>query len=143
MAYSNKEVFTLSSISVILCECFYNLVCIFLDTFLVAKIMALTNYSLLYIGLFYLVQFTCQIFLSVLLNYLIKKIKLNYFVTIGSVIMIALVMSVFFLGDELLISFIPLLAICYSFGSAFFWTGQNNLATIAVSSKYQVRFFYS
>jgi len=141
MAYTNKEVFTLSSVSVILCECFYNLVCIFLDTFLVAKIMSLTNYSLLYIGLFYLVQYACQILLSILLNYLIKKIKLNFFVTIGSVIMIGLVMAVFFLGDELLVNFIPILAVFYSLGSSFFWTGQNNLATIAVSSRYQVRFF--
>ena len=140
-SYSNKEVFTLSSVSVVLCECFYNLVCIFVDTFLIARIMSLTNYNLFYIGLFYGVQYCCQIVLCILVNYLIKKVKLNYFVTIGATIMIGLVMTVFFLNDADLINFIPLLAVFYSFGSSFFWTGQNNLATIAVSSRYQVRFF--
>lgn len=141
MSYSNKEVFTLSSVSVILCECFYNLVCIFVDTFLIARILSVTDYNIFYIGLFYLIQYAVLLVLSVLLNYLRKKIKLNYFVTIGAVIMIALVMSVYFLNDTDLITFLPLLAVVYAFGSCFFWTGQNNLATMAVSSRYQVRFF--
>lgn len=141
MSYSNKEVFTLSSVSVILCECFYNLVCIFVDTFLIARILSVTDYNIFYIGLFYLIQYAVLLILSVLLNYLRKKIKLNYFVTIGAVIMIGLVMSVYFLNDADLITFLPLLAVVYAFGSCFFWTGQNNLATMAVSSRYQVRFF--
>ena len=140
-SYSNKDVFTLSSISVILCECFYNLVCIFVDTFLIARILSLTDYNLYHIGLFYLVQYAVIIFTSIFLNYLLKKIKLNYFVTIGALIIIALVMCVYFLDGATLIAYLPLLAVCYAFGSSFFWTGQNNLATIAVSSRYQVRFF--
>lgn len=139
--YTNKDVFTLSSISVILCECFYNIVCIFVDTFFISRILSITGYSLYYLGMFYFVLYAVRIFLGLGLNYLIRKIKLNYFVTIGSVIMIALVLSVYFLGDAELISYLPLLAAVYCMGSAFFWTGHNNLATIAVSSRYQVRFF--
>ncbi len=139
--YSNKDVFTLSSISVILCECFYNIVCIFVDTFFISRILAITGYSLYHLGMFYFVLYGVRVFLGFGLNYLIRKVKLNYFVTIGAVIMIALVLSVYFLGDAELITYLPLLAAVYCAGSAFFWTGHNNLATIAVSSRYQVRFF--
>jgi len=139
--YTNKDVFTLRSVSVIFCECFYNLVCIFVDTFLISRILSITDYNIYYIGLFYFSMFAVRFFLSWAVNYIIKKIKLNYFVTIGAVLMIALVMSVYFLDDASLISYIPLLGAAYSVGSAFFWTGQTNLATVAVSSRYQVRFF--
>jgi len=141
MAYSNKDVFTLSSVSVIICECLYNIVCIFVDTFLISRILTIVNYNIFQIGLFYLTQYSFQIFLSVILCYLLRKIKLNSFVTIGALIMMGLVMSVYFLSDADLITYLPLLALCYSLGSSCFWTGQNNLATVAVSSRYQVRFF--
>lgn len=140
-SYTNKDVFTVSSVSVILCECFWNLVCIFVDTFLIAKILTLTNYSLYNISLFYAVQYGVVLITSFVFNYFLKKIKLNYFVTIGAIIMICLVSLVYFLSDQALIQYLPLLAVCYGFGSSSFWIGQNNLATIAVSSRYQVRFF--
>ncbi len=139
--YTNKDVFTLSSISVILCECFYYLVTIFVDTFVISRILAITNYEIYHIGILYISIYAVRFLFSWCLNYLLKKIKLNYFVTIGALVMMAIVLSVYFLDDASLINFLPLLGLAYSVGSASYWTGQTNLATVAVSSRYQVRFF--
>lgn len=141
MSYSNKEVFTLSTVSVIICECILGLLTVFVDTFLVSRILYLTSVSLFHIGFFYLIEYVFMFFAMFFMSYLLKKIKLNYFISIGAVLLIALVAIVYFLSDAALIEFLPLLAVLYSLGLSAFWTGHNNLATIAVSSRYQVRFF--
>ena len=141
MSYSIKEVFTLSTISVIICECLLGLLSIFVDTFLISRILAASGMSLVQVGLFYLIVYAFMLFAMVGLSYLLKKIRLNYFISIGAVILVALVVIVYFLDDVALLQYLPLLAVLYSLGSAAFWTGHNNLATIAVSSRYQVRFF--
>ena len=141
MSYSNKEVFTLSSISVIITECLFVLVSIFIDTFLIARILTFTGYNLYYLGLFYTITFVVMMIFSIVLNHFLKHIKLNFFVSFGSLMIMITVLVVFFLTDEKLLVYLPILAFCYALGNAAFYVGHNNLSTIAVSSRYQVRFF--
>jgi len=141
MAYSNKEVFTLSSISVIVTECIFNLVSIFIDTFLIARILTFTGYNLYYLGLFYAITFFVMMVFAILLNYTLKYIKLNYYLSLGAIFIMATVLVVYFLSETQLLEYMPLLAFCYGFGNAAFYVGHNNLSTYAVRSRYQIRFF--
>lgn len=141
---NKSKVFDLSAISIIACDCLQAVICIFVDLFLVSKILnnpnSTVSQNIITIGLFYVIYYvvltTCYSFTG----FGLKKINKSIFVSIGSIILTVVIILVNVLQDNV-VNFMPLLAVIYGLGFGFFSGGFNGLTAETISSKHQVKFF--
>ncbi|MGN1201534.1 MAG: MFS transporter [Candidatus Caccovivens sp.] len=141
---NKSKIFDLSAISIIACDCLQAVICIFVDLFLISKILnnptATTSQNIITIGLFYVIYYIVFTICYAFTGFGLKKINKSIFVSIGSIILTVVIVLVNVLKDNL-VSFMPLLAIIYGLGFGIFSGGFNGLTAETISSKHQVRFF--
>ncbi len=143
---SKSKIFDLSAISIIACDCLQAVICIFIDLFFISRILnnpnATVSQNIVNIGLFYIIDYLIIGLSYSITGYALKKINKSIFVCIGSVFLTGVVFMVYLLSKyNILIDFIPLIAVFYGIGFGFFSSGYNNLTAETISSKHQVRFF--
>ena len=140
MRKTKAGIFTLSSTSIMICECLFSIVVMFLDTFLVSKLLKLTpgNYTnvVIFNVIYYFILGSCVFGFGPLL----KRIKANIFLTAGAIILAGLFIAVFVLGDNI-INFMWILSTISGLGSGIFHAGFDNLVSDVISSKYQTIYF--
>ncbi len=146
---SKNGVFNLSGISIIACDCLQAVICIFIDLFFVSKILNTADLSaervnmshqIITIGAFYAIDYLCIIFSYLINGHILRKINKSIFVSIGAILLAAVVLLVYFLQDNLM-TFVPLIATIYGLAWGFFSSGYNCLTSATISSKHQVKFF--
>lgn len=141
---NKSKIFNLSAISIIACDCLQAVVCIFVDLFLISKILnnptTTVTENIIRIGLFYVIYYCILTGCYAFTGYGLKKINKSIFVTIGSILLTVVIILVNVLQKDLF-TFMPLLAVVYGFGFGFFSGGFNGLTAETISSKHQVRFF--
>ena len=121
---SKNGVFNLSGISIIACDCLQAVICIFIDLFFVSKILNTADLSaervnmshqIITIGAFYAIDYLCIIFSYLINGHILRKINKSIFVSIGAILLAAVVLLVYFLQDNLM-TFVPLIATIYGMG---------------------------
>lgn len=133
-------IFTLSTSSIIICECLQTIVTIFLDTFLVSKILKLTpgNYSgIAYFNFMYYI-------LIALVNFglapLLKKVNKSLVLSFGALAMAIMFVSVYLLGDNI-VNWLWVLGAASGISVGIFSCAFNNLVSEVISSKVQTIYF--
>lgn len=141
-----RKIFDVSAISLIVCECVQTIIKIFVDLFLVSKIYACdisVSLKITYIALFYIIQFTLTGLPFLFNGYILRIINKSLFVSIGAVFLTSSVLLVYLFGvagDNILLSYTPIIAVVYGVGYNFFSSGYGALQGETISSKHQVKF---
>ena len=139
-----NKIFDLSAISIIACDCLQAVITIFIDLFFISQILNYSNgdtaLNIIYIGLFYLIEYIILALSYRFSGFILKKINKSIFVSIGAVLLTVVVLMVYLLHDNI-ISYVALIAVVYGIAWGFFSSGFNNLTAETISSKHQVRFF--
>ncbi len=140
------KIFDLSAISIIACDCLQAVICIYIDLFFISKVLDVDSgdisTNIIKIGLFYAIYYTILASSYAISGHVLRRIKKNVFVIIGSILLAFVVLTVFLLGDDVTsFRFVPVLAVMYGISFGFFSSGYNNLTAETISSKHQVRFF--
>lgn len=140
MRKTKAGIFTLSSTSLIICECLFNIVIMFLDVFLVSKLLKLTpgNYSNIAIFnfIYYIVIALCYFGFGGI----VKRINKSILLGVGTFILAGLFICVFLLGDNI-VNFIWTLGAVSGLGYGIFISGFDNLVSDIISSKNQTIYF--
>ncbi len=141
-----NRIFDLSAISIIACDCLQAVICIFVDLFFVSQILKDTASSsaenIIKIGIFYVIYYSILACSYGFSGHALKRINKSIFVSIGAVCLTVVVLLVYLLGDSVTsFTFVPVVAVVYGIGFAFYSSGFNNLTAETISSKHQVRFF--
>jgi len=137
---SKAGVFTLSSNSLIVCEGLINIVVMFLDTFLVSKLLKLTPGNYTSVAIFNLLYYGLVGVTAFCIAPLFRKIKPGVFVSIGALIMAGLFVVVYLLGDNIA-NWIWLLGAISGIGYGIFGASFDNLVGESISSKNQTIYF--
>lgn len=139
-----NKIFDLSAISIVACDCLQAVITIFIDLFFISQILNYSNgdtaLNIIYIGLFYLIEYIILALSYRFSGFILKKINKSIFVSIGAVLLTVVVLMVYLLHDNI-ISYVALIAVVYGIAWGFFSSGFNNLTAETISSKHQVRFF--
>ena len=139
-----SNIFDLSAISIIFCDCIQGILLIFIDLFLVSNVLKDANYDISYkiiqIALFYIIYYGVLGVSYLFTGYYLKNHNKSVFVSIGAFGFTIVVVLIYFLRDHL-ITFLPLIALLYGLSFSFYSPGYHNLTSETISSKHQVRFF--
>ncbi len=141
---NKSKVFDLSAVSIIACDCLQAVICIFVDLFLISKILnnpgTTVSDNIITIGLFYIIYYVVLTACYTFTGFGLKKINKSIFVSIGSIILTVVIVLVNVFQDNV-VNYMPLLASIYGLGFGFFSGGFNGLTAETISSKHQVKFF--
>ncbi len=140
MKKSKAGIFTLSSSSLIVCESLVTIIIIFLDTFLVSKLMKLTPGDYTGISLFNFLYYVIISLSTFVITPLFKKMSKSLAVSIGALFLAGLFIFVYMLGDNI-VSYIWLLGCLSGLGTGINNAGFNNLLSDTISSKHQTIYF--
>ncbi len=140
-----SKIFDLSAISIIACDCLQAVISIFVDIFFISKIFQMElpmSQKIINIGVYYIILYSLLALSYAFSGFALKKINKSIFVSIGAgVLTVAVLMIYLFDKSGILATFVPLIAVVYGTGWAFFSAGYNNLTAETISSKHQVKFF--
>lgn len=141
---NKRKIFDLSAISIIACDCLQAVICIFVDLFLVSKILkspdATMTQNIVRIGLFYVIYNAVMALSYVFCGNILKKINKSIFISSGAVVLTCVVLLIYLL-DNKVSEFVPLVALLYGIGFGLYCNGYYNLTSESISSKVQVKFF--
>ena len=140
MRKTKAGIFTLSSSSIIVCECLFNIVIMFLDVFLVSKLLKLTPGQYTNVAIFNFMYYIIIAITHALLGFVAKKINNSIFLGVGALILSGMFVGVFLMGDNI-VNHIWLLGFLSGFGAGVFYAGFYNLVGDVVSSKHQTIYF--
>ena len=140
MKKGKAGIFTLSSTSLMICECLISIVVIFLDTFLVSKLMQLTPGDYTNVSLFNFIYYAVLAVTVFAFTPLLLKINKSLFMSIGALFLAGTFIAVYLLNDQLS-NFIWLFGILSGFSYGLFCAGFNNLIGEVISSKHQTIYF--
>lgn len=141
---NKRKIFDLSAISIIACDCLQAVICIFVDLFLVSKILqspgSSMSQNIVKITLFYVIYNAIMVLAYWILGPLLKKANKSLFMSIGSVVLTGVVLLIYLLGDQVS-EYVLIVAIFYGIGFGFYCAGYYSLTSESISSKIQVKFF--
>ena len=140
MRKTKAGIFTLSSSSLIVCECLITIVTIFLDTFLVSKLLKLTPGEYTNISLFNFLYYIILGLSIFSLGPILKRINNTIFLGVGSLFLAGVFITVYLLGDGI-VNWIWLLGTLSGLATGVFYAGFNNLISDTISSKNQTIYF--
>ncbi len=134
MRKTRSGIFTKNASSLIAIESLIVIVIIFLDTFLVSKLLELTPGNYNNIAIFNIIYYL-MIGLSIfLVPFLFKWVNKKAFIFLGSIVLAGLFAFVYLLGDNI-VNYIILLGVLSGLGTGLFYSVFNNLVSEVVSSK--------
>ena len=136
MKKGKAGIFTLSTSSIIVIECLISIIMIFLDTFLVSKLLQLTPGDYTGVALFNFLYYMMIALAMIIGNAILVKMNKGVFMSIGAFLLAMMFIVVYFLGDNI-INWIWLLGIGVGFTYGIFYAGFSALLVEAVSSKNQ------
>ena len=140
MRKTKAGIFTLSTSSLMICECLITIVTIFLDTFLVSKLLKLTPGEYGGISIFNFIYYVMMGITVFAMGPILRKVNKSLFLGIGSLLLAGLFVTVYLLGDGI-INWIWLLGVLSGVATGVFYAGFNNLITDVISSKHQTIYF--
>lgn len=140
MRKTKAGIFTLSSTSLIVCECLFNVVIMFLDVFLVSKLLKLTPGNYTNVAVFNFIYYLVIGFCYFGLGPIVKRINKSILLGSGAFILAGLFVMVFLLGDNI-VNFIWILGAVSGLGYGIFSSGFDNLVSDIISSKNQTIYF--
>lgn len=141
MKKGKAGIFTLSTSSIIVIECLISIILIFLDTFLVSKLMQIdpangyTN-----VAIFNFVYYMMIALAMLVGNAILVKVNKGAFMSIGAFLLAGMFIVIYFLGDNIA-NWIWLLAVGVGLTYGIFYAGFAALMVEAVSSKNQTIYF--
>lgn len=140
------KTFDLNATSLIVCETVQVIIKIFIDLFFVSKIYACSAdvyQKILYIALFYIIQFTLTGIPFLVSGHILVRIKKSIYISIGAVLLTVTVLLVYIfgnIGEGMLLSYVPLIGAIYGIGYTFYSAGHGALQGECVVAKHQIRF---
>ena len=140
MRKTKAGIFTLSTSSLMICECLITIVTIFLDTFLVSKLLKLTPGEYGGISIFNFIYYVMMGITVFAMGPILRKVNKSLFLGIGSLLLAGMFVTVYLLGDGI-INWIWLLGVLSGVATGVFYAGFNNLITDVISSKHQTIYF--
>lgn len=140
MKKGKAGIFTLSTSSIIVIECLISIIMIFLDTFLVSKLLQLTPGDYTGVALFNFLYYMMIALTMIIGNAILVKMNKGVFMSIGAFLLAMMFIVVYFLGDNI-INWIWLLGIGVGLTYGIFYAGFSALLVEAVSSKNQTIYF--
>lgn len=140
MRKTKAGIFTLSTSSLMICECLITIVTIFLDTFLVSKLLKITPGEYGGISIFNFIYYVMMGITVFAMGPILRKVNKSLFLGIGSLLLAGLFVTVYLLGDGI-INWIWLLGVLSGVATGIFYAGFNNLITDVISSKHQTIYF--
>ena len=146
MEAKEKKLFDLNSFSLIACETIQVIIKIFIDLFFVSKIYACSasvSTKILYIALFYIIQFILTGIPFLFSGHLLVRINKSIYVSIGAILLTATVLLVYIFGlggEGNLLSYTPLIGVIYGLGYTFFSAGHGALQGEVVNSEKLIKF---
>lgn len=140
MKKGKAGIFTLSTTSIIVVECLISIIMIFLDTFLVSKILKMDPGNYTNVALFNFIYYAMIALVSLVSAPILIKFNKGVFMSIGAFLLSGIFLVVFFLGDNL-VNWIWLLGVACGLTYGIFYSGFNALLAEAVSSKNQTIYF--
>ena len=140
MKKGKAGIFTLSSTSLIVSEALMGIIVLFLDTFLVSRILKLTPGDYTGVAIFNLLYYLFQGVMFAVISPLLRKMKSGLFVGSGALMLTMLFVVVYFLGDEI-VNWIWILGTVAGIGQGLFNVGFTHLICESISSKHQTIYF--
>lgn len=140
MKKGKAGIFTLSTSSIIVVEALISIIMIFLDTFLVSKILKMTPGDYTGVALFNFLYYAMIALVSLVGAPILMKMNKGVFMSIGAFLLSGVFIFVYFLGDNLT-NWIWLLGLLAGLTYGIFYAGFNALLADAVSSKNQTIYF--
>ncbi len=146
MEAKEKKLFDLNSFSLIACETIQVIIKIFIDLFFVSKIYASSasvSTKILYIALFYIIQFILTGIPFLFSGHLLVRINKSIYVSIGAILLTATVLLVYIFGlggEGDILSYTPLIGVIYGLGYTFFSAGHGALQGEVVNSEKLIKF---
>ena len=104
---------------------------IFIETFFVAKILMLSDYNVLQVGIFFVVAHLFLGSIYFLLSPLVKRIKRKIFMCVGVLLRLVEILLIVLLNDNIL-NYIVLFAAIEGISESIYWLGANVLKAYAV-----------
>ena len=140
MKKGKAGIFTLSTSSIIVCECLISIIMIFLDTFFVSKILNMNpgNYS--GVAIFNFLYYMLIALSTLIFTPIILKFSKSLFMSLGALLLSGLFIVVFLIGDSFT-NWIWLLGIGMGIAHGLFYSSFNALVVESVSSKNQTIYF--
>ena len=111
-----------NAILLIINDMFYSLISVFVETFLVAYFLKITNESIRIISIYYIIIYFLRSFGNVLMGKIIKKYSLNAkkIMCVGIIMRAMFILFIAMMADKIAANFIWI-AILYAIAESFYW----------------------